>query len=109
MTEKYVAGGLYWNYFYNVWKTCSISPFSNAVVFVTNSATITAPNSFKVKVVSKDVSADAVTFGLAVDDSTPTVQDMNANFVQTEQATEDGVAILAEGGLLRFYDGHDIL
>lgn len=100
MTEKYVAGGLYWNYFYNVWKTCSISPFSNAVVFVTNSATITAPDSFKVKVVSKDVSADAVTFGLAVDDSTPTVQDMNANFVQTEQATEDGVAILAEGGLM---------
>lgn len=100
MTEKYVAGGLYWNYFYNVWKTCSISPFSNAVVFVTNSATISAPDSFKVKVVSKDVSADAVTFGLAVDDSTPTVQDMTANFVQTEQATEDGVAILAEGGLM---------
>lgn len=100
MTEKYVAGGLYWNYFYNVWKTVSISPFSNAIVFVTNSATITAPSSFKVKVVSKDVSADAVTFGLAVDDSTPTVQDMNANFVQTEQATEDGVAVLAEGGLM---------
>ena len=33
-TEKYVASGLYWNYFYNVWKTVSYSPFSNAVVFV---------------------------------------------------------------------------
>ena len=36
-TEKYVASGLYWNYFYNVWKTISYSPFSNAVVFVEES------------------------------------------------------------------------
>ena len=34
MTETYVASGLYWNYFYHVWKTVSSSPFSNAVVFV---------------------------------------------------------------------------
>ncbi len=34
MSEKFVASGLYWNYFYNVWKTVSWSPFSNAVVFV---------------------------------------------------------------------------
>lgn len=37
-TEKYVASGLYWNYFYNVWKTVSYSPFSNAVVFVESDA-----------------------------------------------------------------------
>ena len=34
MTETYVASGLYWNYFYHVWKTVSSSPFSNAVVFM---------------------------------------------------------------------------
>ena len=34
MTEAYVASGLYWNYFYHVWKTVSSSPFSNAVVFM---------------------------------------------------------------------------
>ena len=39
MTEKYVASGEYWNYFYNVWKTVSSSPFSNAIVFVDNNAT----------------------------------------------------------------------
>lgn len=32
-TEKYAASGMYWNYFLNVWKTVSTSPFSNAVVF----------------------------------------------------------------------------
>lgn len=35
MTEIYNPEGLYWNYFYHVWKTFSISPFSNAVVFTT--------------------------------------------------------------------------
>ena len=34
MTENYVASGLYWNYYLNVWKTVSFSPFSNAVAFV---------------------------------------------------------------------------
>ena len=33
-TENYNGQGLYWNYFYHVWKTFSMSPFSNAVVFV---------------------------------------------------------------------------
>ena len=33
MSEKYVASGLYWNYFLNTWKTVSYSPFSNAVAF----------------------------------------------------------------------------
>ena len=31
MTEKYASSGLYWNYFYNTWKTVSWSPFANAV------------------------------------------------------------------------------
>lgn len=33
-TEDYIASGLYWNYFYHVWKTVSSSPFANAVAFV---------------------------------------------------------------------------
>lgn len=33
-TELYNGEGLYWNYWYHVWKTFSISPFANAVVFV---------------------------------------------------------------------------
>ncbi|UVY48968.1 MAG: hypothetical protein [Bacteriophage sp.] len=33
-TENYNGQGLYWNYFYHTWKTFSMSPFANAVVFV---------------------------------------------------------------------------
>lgn len=33
-TNIYSGEGLYWNYWYHVWKTFSISPFTNATVFV---------------------------------------------------------------------------
>lgn len=39
-TNKFNEQGLYWNYWYHVWKTFSISPFANAVVFVNDSNTI---------------------------------------------------------------------
>ena len=37
-TENYNGEGLYWNYFYHVWKTFSVSPFANAVIFTTTDA-----------------------------------------------------------------------
>lgn len=40
MTEIYNPQGLYWNYFYHVWKTFSISPFVNAIVFTTSNAEV---------------------------------------------------------------------
>lgn len=33
MTQQEIASGLRWNYFYHVWKTVSVSPFSNVVAF----------------------------------------------------------------------------
>ena len=40
MTEIYNPEGLYWNYFYHVWKTFSVSPFSNAILFTTGTPTV---------------------------------------------------------------------
>lgn len=40
-TENYNGEGLYWNYFYHVWKTFSSSPFANAIVFTTTATTVT--------------------------------------------------------------------
>lgn len=40
-TEKYNGEGLYWNYWYHVWKTFSISPFSNNAVFVAGTPAVT--------------------------------------------------------------------
>jgi hypothetical protein len=39
-TEQYNGEGLYWNYWYHVWKTFSVSPFSNNAVFVAGVPTV---------------------------------------------------------------------
>ena len=93
-TEKYVASGEYWNYFYNVWKTVSSSPFSNAVVFVTSSATITAPATLAFKVADIGGDANANTFTLVADDSTASLVNAGTGkFVQTEDDTKNGIAV----------------
>lgn len=40
--ENYNGQGLYWNYFYHVWKTFSVSPFANNTVFLPNAPTVTS-------------------------------------------------------------------
>ena len=99
MSEKYVANGLYWNYFYNVWKTVSSSPFSNAVVFVDSSATITLPNSVNVTVTSKSTSNEAITLGLELE-SNPSLADCTPIFVQTQALTQAGIGVEPYGAIL---------
>lgn len=40
-TENYNGQGLYWQYFYHVWRTFSVSPFENAVAFTSQTSEIT--------------------------------------------------------------------
>lgn len=92
-TEKYVASGLYWNYFYHTWKTVSYSPFSNAVMFVTDSANIALPAEITIDVTDKSVSEDAITLTVEAKSDTATLQPQMVNFIQTEQLTTDGIAV----------------
>lgn len=41
-TENYNGEGLYWNYWYHVWKVFSVSPFANAAVFVPGAPSVTS-------------------------------------------------------------------
>ena len=41
-TEDYNGEGLYWNYWYHVWKTFGVSPFANAIMFLSATPTITS-------------------------------------------------------------------
>lgn len=99
-TEQYSAAGLYWNYFYHVWKTISSSPFSNAIVFVTDAATTTPKESYTVKLTGKDTSDVATVFTLGVQDDTATLVQGTYQFTQTKQATTDGIAILPYGAIM---------
>ena len=100
MTEKYVASGEYWNYFYNVWKTVSSSPFSNAIVFVDDGANVALPASYTVEILNKSNSEEATTFTLGVNDGTATLAPSNVKFVQTEALTTAGIAVHPYGAVI---------
>lgn len=98
-TEKYVASGMYWNYFYNVWKTVSSSPFSNAIVFVKNTADVADPANVTLTIASKDESDDATVLTLIATDPTK-FNGGNLHFVQTQALVEDGIAVHPYGAVI---------
>lgn len=96
-TEKFVAAGLRWNYFYHVWKTVSWSPYANAVVFVEGTAAA-APASITFTVLSRETSDDgAWTITLGNDDIN------GYKFVQDELLTSAGIAVHPYGAFM--WDG----
>lgn len=99
-TEKYVASGLYWNYFYHTWKTVSNSPFANAVVFVTSVADVALPATVTVHVDAKDESDVATVFTISAVFEEAGLEPQNVNFVQTEALTTAGIAVQKYGGLI---------
>lgn len=99
-TEKYVASGMYWNYFYNVWKTVSSSPFSNAIVFVTDTAVTALPESITVEIADKSDTDDAITLTLIEQAENPSLAHSALRFHQTEALTSAGIAVHPYGALL---------
>lgn len=92
MSETQVASGLYWNYFLNVWKTVSYSPFSNAVVFEEGLPTSLDPIDITVDTVSTDdAGRRVITFTSEYD---------NLVFEQTESLTRLGIAMHKYGALV---------
>ena len=100
MTEKYVASGMYWNYFYNTWKTVSTSPFANAVVFVANGATEEMPATLNVKVTEKSVGEEGTVLVLTPDMTSTKIRDNNYEFVQTQACVEAGIGVQKYGAIL---------
>lgn len=99
-TEKYVASGMYWNYFLNVWKTVSSSPFSNAIVFVDSSADTDLPDTITAEVTGKSVSENATVITLEVQEDDAVLVGTTPRFIQTEDAVEEGIAIHKYGAVI---------
>lgn len=99
-TEKYVASGLYWNYFYHTWKTVSSSPFANAVVFALSTASTSLPNELTVEITGKSVSEEATVFTFVVDDEEASLKPSTVNFEQTEVLTQNGIAVQKFGAII---------
>lgn len=99
-TEQYVASGMYWNYFYNVWKTVSSSPFSNAIVFVDDGADTALPATISVDVTDKSASDTATILTLTPDISTATLGNRSCIFEQTQANTTAGVGVHKYGAVI---------
>lgn len=99
-TEKYVASGLYWNYFYHTWKTISSSQFANAIVFVANTAKTSLPTSITFNVVDKSISETAIVLCLEPQVDGATLEPHNVQLVQTKAATTAGIGVQKYGALL---------
>lgn len=97
-TEKYVASGMYWNYFLNTWKTFSNSPFANAVVFVEGEVTL--PAEVTVEVTGKTIAENATTLTLGVEIDGASLTGGMYEFVQTSAATTAGIAIHKYGAVI---------
>ena len=99
-TETYISSELRWNYFYHTWKVISHSPFANAVVFVTSSATITDPTTLTFKISDKSVGDDAITLTLMPSGESASLKPNNYKFVQTEACVENGIGVHPYGAYL---------
>ena len=99
-TEDYVAAGMYWNYFYNVWKTVSWSPFSNIVAFVNNEDNPPLPATLKAKIESVEDYDDGKIITLLTNDDNATLASTNLKYEQTEALTKAGVAVHPYGAYI---------
>lgn len=92
-TEKFVAAGDYWNYFLNIRKTVSYSPFSNIVAFTTAAASEISTYALTVDSVSVDADGNHV-IAFATADNRP------VRFIQSEDMTAAGIAVKPYGLLI---------
>lgn len=99
-TEDYVAAGMYWNYFYNVWKTVSYSPFSNIVAFVDTSAAPTAPETINATIANIEDYDGGKIITIATNDKNATLASTELKYEQTEALTRAGVAVHPYGAYI---------
>lgn len=99
-TEKYVSSGMYWNYFYNVWKTVSSSPFSNAIVFVKNTANTALPATLTAKITGIEDNEASKIYTFVVDSGNATIAPTDAQFVQTQACVTAGIAVHPYGAFI---------
>lgn len=101
MTEKYVASGEYWNYFYNVWKTVSSSPFSNAVAF-TEIVDVIYPDTIPFEIADKSISEEATVITLVpqLEIDNISVEPYGYKFIQTADCTAAGIAVHPYGAII---------
>lgn len=99
-SEDYIAAGLYWNYFYNIWKTVSLSPFSNAVVFVDNSADTSLPDTFVMKISGKVTGDSNVILTFEPNSTDASLESRSIEWIQTQACVQNLIAVHKYGAVI---------
>lgn len=93
-TEQYNGEGLYWNYWYHVWKTFSVSPFANNALFVPGTPSV---ESIAVSPSTATVNAgDSITLSAVVSTEYFAPQAVNWS-VNTEGVTVNNAGMVTVG------------
>lgn len=100
MKETDVGSGLYWNYFYHMWKILAHSPFANAIVFVDNSSTIDTPSTFTAVVTDVSTVKGVTVVNVIASDEAVSFAPTDVQYVQTEALTTDAVAVQKFGSFI---------
>ena len=100
MKEHEVASGLYWNYFYHVWKTVSFSPFANAIGFTDKEAQTNVAQEITVEIIGKDTTEEATVLTLEASVDGTSATPYSFRFVQTEALTQAGIAVQPYGAII---------
>lgn len=98
--ERETASALYWNYFLHSWKVVSTSPFANANAFVTADAVTTDYTTITAEITSKTVNELGTSFVITPQFESPSLQNSNWKFVETETMVTNGIAITPDGNLM---------
>lgn len=99
-TEKYVSSGEYWNYFLNVRKTISFSPFSNIIAFYAAESAPSAPASFIAEVDIKSQGENGTAISLNPQNDTPSIIGGDVLYTQGAKAVEEGIGVEPYGAVL---------
>lgn len=91
-TEVFNADGLYWNYFYHTWKTFSVSPFSNAIIYTDDTP--------EVQSVAVTPATATVAVGMPIQLSAVVDADGFANRTVTWSTSSATVATVSNTGLV---------
>lgn len=100
MRETQVNAGLYYNYFYHVWKTIATSPYANAIVMVTDSADISLPTQYTTAITAKSTSDDVTVLTVEGERDQAALLGSDMRYIQTREATEAGIAIHPYGAVI---------
>lgn len=97
MWDKERASRMDVNYFLHIWQIYATSPFANFVIFVDSTAATEQPQTIKVKIVGKNITAAGIDFTLEVQRSTNSLTGGGMNFVQTNELAAAGVLVTRTG------------